>query len=28
MTARAIKEMIPEIDKEGIRLVFASEGVE
>jgi polysaccharide deacetylase 2 family uncharacterized protein YibQ len=28
MTARAIQEMIPEIDKEGIRLVFASEVVE
>ena len=28
LTARAIKEMIPEIDKKGIRLVFASEVVE
>lgn len=28
MTARAIKEMIAEIEKEGIRLVFASEVVE
>jgi polysaccharide deacetylase 2 family uncharacterized protein YibQ len=25
VTARAIREMIPEIEKEGIRLVFASE---
>jgi hypothetical protein len=27
LTARAIKEMIPEIEREGIRLVFASEVV-
>jgi polysaccharide deacetylase 2 family uncharacterized protein YibQ len=28
LTARAIREMIPELEKEGIRLVFASEVVE
>jgi polysaccharide deacetylase 2 family uncharacterized protein YibQ len=27
LTAQAIKEMIPEIEREGIRLVFASEVV-